>query len=82
MAKESADGLDAGGMALELGQVVRACPTAIAVHDDRDVTRQVLERDQEAVIIRDAGRGGRLGRRRLVGGRRRVGGPGQRYASH
>ena len=58
-----ADRLDAGRVAVELGQVALAGPAAVAVHDDRDVARQVVGVDHGA---RRRGRGGR-GRRRVRG---------------
>ena len=68
--EDLADGLDPGGVAVDLGLIALARPTAVAVHDDRHVLGKVLQRQQ------------RSGRRRVVGGRRRVGGPGQRCAGH
>ena len=75
------DGLDAGGVTLELGDVPLAGPAAIAIHDDGDVTRQLLGRqerlDRGLTGGRDADRFGRL-----VSDRRSVGRPGQRSAGH
>ena len=54
VADDRADGLDAGRMALGLVLAGLAGPAPVAVHDDRDVTRQVRVEDVERV--------GRLGR--------------------
>jgi len=74
VAEEGPDRLDAGGMAFDLGQPALASPAAIAVHDDRDVAREIAVGQQP---IRVGGRnplllpGGlatdRLRRRRRVG---------------
>ena len=67
--------LDAGGVALQLRQVVGPGPAPVAIHDDGDVARQVLGWEE--------GVGSRLERRdridrAFVGRRRGVGRPGQR----
>ena len=54
--------LHARSVAFELAQLVAAGPAAVAVQDDRDVVRQVLERDD------------RLERRQVGGGRGTAGG--------
>ena len=90
VAEDLADGFHAGGMSVELRQALLAGPAAVAVHDDRDVTRQLVRRQEcrlsRAVVRRgrrfDRGRGGHRRRRRFVSGRGRVGRPGQRYAAH
>ena len=88
MAEDLADGLDAGGMPIELRQPLLACPATVAIHDDRDVARQLVggqERGLHGRIVRRGGRDrhgdGDRGRR-VVGGRWRVGRPGQRCAGH
>ncbi len=43
MPQQSADRLDAGSMALQLGQLVLAGPAPIAVHDDGDMAGQDVE---------------------------------------
>ena len=53
VAQEPADGLDAGRVAVELGQVVLACPAPVAVHDDRDVAGQLLGREEGRLAVRD-----------------------------
>jgi hypothetical protein len=76
--EQAADGLDACRVAFELRPALRACPAPIAVHDDRDVPRQLVERQER--VLRRGIRGGRRGRGRLevgVGDRRRVRGSGQ-----
>ena len=70
VAEESADGLDAGGVTVELGQVALPRPAAIAVHDDRDVARQFVGRDERGL------------RRPLVRRGWRVGRPGQVCSGH
>ena len=49
VAEDLADGLDAGGMPLELGQAVLAGPAAVAVHDDRHVARQLVGRQERGL---------------------------------
>jgi hypothetical protein len=75
MTEEGPDGLDAGGMALDLGQAALASPAAVAVHDDRDVAREIAVRQQpigvggrnplldpRGLATRRLRRGGRIGR--------------------
>ena len=40
-----AHGLDAGAVAFDARQMALGRPPAVAVHDDRDVRRQAVERD-------------------------------------
>ena len=81
--EHAADRFDTGAMAIELGQLPLARPAAIAVHDDRDVARQVLRREEWRALDR-VGRleERRVRRRRLVSDRRCVRGAGQRCAGH
>jgi hypothetical protein len=71
--EERADRFHSGGMALELGKAALTRPSAVAVHDDRDVVRQILrgEEGRRAVgqgrvgpALSDRGRVGRSGQRR------------------
>ncbi len=83
VAQELADRLDAGGVAVDLGDAPSPGPAAVAVHDDRDVPGQVgwLRRR----IHRGSGLGGSGsagGHRGLVGPRRSVGRTDQRRTRH
>jgi hypothetical protein len=84
VAKECPDGLDARGVALDLGDAVLAGPAPVAVHDDRDVTGN-LRVGQEALTVVDdgarAGRGAGLGVR-AVRRRRRIGRTGEGRPGH
>ena len=51
-----------GRMAVELGQVAQPRPAAIAVHDDRDVGRQLVRRDERGLGRSLMRRGRRIGR--------------------
>ena len=84
MAEQGADRLDAGSVAIELRQVAQAGPASVAVHDDRDVPRQLVGREQRGLTGRerrggrdaDAGAGFGIGRR-AVRRWRRVGRSGE-----
>jgi hypothetical protein len=55
--EERADRLDTGGVAIELGEIALPSPASVSVHDDRDVARQLIGRQQR----------GRTGRKRRGG---------------
>jgi hypothetical protein len=57
VADDLADPLDAGGVALHLGQAAGTSPAAIAVHDDRYVARHLIRRHFECRVGRRLGRG-------------------------
>ena len=59
VAEDLADGLDAGGMSVELRQALLAGPAAVAVHDDRDVARQLVGRQECGLSRAVVGRGRR-----------------------
>ncbi len=81
MPEQESDGFHAGRVALELGPMVESSPAPVAVHDDRDVARQVGRIDQGVVHLSDLGHG----RFRLIDDVRPGRGvrrPGQRCSSH
>ena len=84
VAQQGPDGLHAGRVAFELGPVMAARPAAVAVHDDRDVVRQVLGRDvrHERRVRGGPERVGVDARRAFADDRRRVGRAGQGHAGH
>src|SRR6185436_18044071 len=59
VAEDLADGLDPRRVAVELRKALLARPAAIAVHDDRDVTRQLVERQERTLVGALGGHGGR-----------------------
>jgi len=82
MTEQAADGLDAGGVTLQLGQVANAGPAPVAVHDDRHMARQVVRREGVDVGIGAEHEWACHLHSRLVRDRRRVRGAGQRCAGH
>ena len=83
MLQQPADRFDAGRVALNLGEALTPRPTPVAVHDDRHVVGQFLERNEVVHIGRGdvTAAGGARATRRVRGGRR-VRGAGNGTARH
>jgi hypothetical protein len=81
--KERPDGLDARRMTIELGESALARPAPVAVHDDRDMARQVAVGKEPFCVgsVRRGGLGSNLGVRPMRR-RWRVGRAGKGRASH
>src|SRR3989304_1373391 len=79
-AEGAADRLDAGRVALELGQVPGPGPAPVAVHDDRHVAWEL--RRERLVEGRSVDPFDRLAGPRLAGRRWRVGRADERCAGH